>query len=69
MNNILNLKTFWICCNLKLASQILNLDASKQKGTKIYAKQNCPKLYQFAWYLTFWSFQPIIALSYEKIDI
>jgi len=71
MSNILNSKTFWSCCNLKLASWIPNLDASKQKGIKIYAKQNCPKiakLYQFAWNFTFWSFQPRITLSYGKVD-
>jgi hypothetical protein len=43
----------------------------KTKGTKIYGKQNCPKivkLYQFAWYLTLWSFQPVIASSYKKVE-
>ncbi len=71
MSNILNLKTLWVCCNLKLTSWILNLDAWKQKGTKIYPKQNCPKiakLYQFAWYFTLWSFQPRITSSYGKVD-
>jgi hypothetical protein len=58
-----------------LQSEISKLNTEswclKTKGTKIYAKQNCPKiakLYWFAWYLTFWSFQPIIASSYGKVD-